>query len=129
MGDVGSAPPSAAASSRFLPRRIVSPVQRWLSEPERRLRLLISAGGAAGFILLVYIYAGGGLLYAIDYPGIYTPGDFLIDPSANYIVPSIAAGLSFGNVYVAKYLSLFVDALLCAYGRSEEHTSELSHEQ
>ena len=76
----------------------------------------ISGLSAGWFTLVLLFWAQGGLLYRVDFPGVYRPGGFLLFPSADYVIPSLAAAVSPGNIYVAQYLALFADAFLCTLG-------------
>ncbi|MCI4330748.1 MAG: hypothetical protein L3K19_02730 [Thermoplasmata archaeon] len=120
--DEASADPPRGASSAAgaLARRFLG----WLRTPEVMLRFLTSLVLAAGFVSLIDVYVHGRLLYGVDYVGIYTPGGFFLNPSVNYVVPSLASGLSFGDIYTAQYLGFFVDTFLTVFA-CQSFTREL----
>ncbi len=121
--EAGTSPPETPGAgpteiAPFTPwtRRVADALRRYIRDPARRRRVLISVGVSIPFVLLLLYYSGGALLYRIDFPGVYSVGGFLLFPSANYILPAISAGLSGGNPYVGQYLLLFFDAAFCTYG-------------
>ncbi|MGC2034368.1 MAG: hypothetical protein WA761_02845 [Thermoplasmata archaeon] len=97
---------------------------RWAFDPARLRRFEISLILSIALVLGVLVFTGGALLYAIDWTGIYTPGGFFVNPTVNEIIPAAASGVSFGNVYVGQYLSLFVDTFVCTYA-AQRFTREL----
>lgn len=87
-----------------------------MNDPDRRVQWMISGISALWFTALIAFWAHGGLLYRIDFPGVYSIGGFFFAPTPDYIIPSLAAGVSFGNIYFAQYLSFFWDVFLCTLG-------------
>lgn len=98
------------------PARLGSKVWHWVRVPDRLDRIIVSWLLATAFVLLVFAYTRGALTYSVDYVGVYSFSGFFLNPSVNYLVPAIAAGLTFGNVYAAQYLALFIDAFAVTYG-------------
>jgi hypothetical protein len=88
----------------------------WAGEPFRRRQWAVSAFSAGWFTLLLYLYLHGALLYRTDFPGVYQPGGFLLYPSSDYLIPAVSAAISFGNVYSAQYLSIFLDVFFVTLG-------------
>lgn len=111
QGLPGSPPRSVRTSARSLVHRL----SQWLQEPTRERRLLLSALLALSFVALILVYTRGGLLYGQDYPGVYSSSDFAYRPIVDFLIPSAAVGVAFGNVYVGFYLALLVESFLATY--------------
>jgi hypothetical protein len=115
-GRVFGGTPAGPRPKRGRLRAVLLHVKRWASDRERQRSWAISLATAGWFVAVMYYWSGGALLYRVDFPGVYRLGGFLLYPSANYIIPSLAAGVTLGNVYAAQYVSLFTDTFLCTLG-------------
>ncbi|HZY69768.1 MAG TPA: hypothetical protein VFF67_02165 [Thermoplasmata archaeon] len=111
QGLPGSPPRSVRSTAESVVRRL----QQWLQEPTRERRLLLSALLALSFVSVILVYTRGGLLYGQDYPGVYSASDFAYRPIVDFLIPSAAVGVAFGNVYVGFYLALLAEAFLASY--------------
>lgn len=89
--------------------------RKYLADPQRQARAAISGGLSLAFVLLLLYYTRGALLYRVDWVGVYSLQGFLRTPIPDAILPTIAAGLSFGDLSVANYLAVFLDAFFCCY--------------
>lgn len=107
-------PPSSGVKGAF--RSAGRALRGYFTDKQRLTRIAISAGVALPFVFLVVYFTKGGLLYRIDWVGVYSPLGFFRTPIPDAILPSIASGLSLGNLTAANYITLFLDAFVCSYG-------------
>lgn len=107
-----SHPPSGLAS---VAHRGWAAARAVLAREDRRWRLLFGIVLSAGFVALLLAYTRGGLLYAVNYFGIYSPGDLALRPRFDYLLPAVVAAILPGQYYAAFYLTLFLETALVVY--------------
>lgn len=90
-------------------------VRRWLAREDRLFRVAFSLLAGFVFTLVLLEYTQGGLLYGIDYPGVYSWQDFFARPRTDYVLPGLIAGLFGTHLYAAFYATLFAESALVVF--------------
>lgn len=114
-GASGSGGPSTGHAAWDWVRRRAVAVRAGLRDPGRRVRIGVAIGVATSYIALIASYAQGRLIYGQDFPGVYSPYDFLLRTDPDFLIPSAAVLLSGGNIYLGYYLAAFAECFATAY--------------
>lgn len=108
-------PPAAPPSPPPRRWRPLGYLRRWLVSDDHALRLGVAGALTAAFVGIILYWSHGALLYGGDYIGIFTPGDFLVDPRSDYAIPSLVVLFLPKAPSEAFYLDLSIETFLSSY--------------